>query len=288
MGIYSGDVFAQRKQRAQVARRAVLHRVHLKARCRAAAFSHDDGVLATTHKHLVQLWLAPARRRRELAPFSKLRAFGGATRETTTLRWSRDSKLLAVGSEDFTVRVYTVPHYDERFAESTARHLDSGGDLEDGLNEHDAALVPHKLVPFTLAAHKDTISGAFWCLDGALLSVARDCVAMLWRRGGDDDTLSAAADEPGALLTKAAALRGPKFVLTKKHFLWADANDSERRSVNARVTACDARAPSRVFFPLLDPISTFFFEPSLGERERESIMPKYVCGRRADSFVLLL
>ena len=36
-----------------VARRCVLHRLHLKARCRDVAFSHDDGVLAVTHKRLV-------------------------------------------------------------------------------------------------------------------------------------------------------------------------------------------------------------------------------------------
>ena len=55
----------------------MLHRLHLKARVRDMAFSHDDGVLAVTHKRHCQLWLAPARRRRELAPFTKLQTFGG-------------------------------------------------------------------------------------------------------------------------------------------------------------------------------------------------------------------
>ena len=57
--------------------------------------------------------LAPARRRRELLPFTKVATFGGATGATTCLRWSPDSKRLAVGCEDSTVRVYVVQMYDD-------------------------------------------------------------------------------------------------------------------------------------------------------------------------------
>ena len=197
-----------------VPRRCVLHRLHLKARCRAMAFSHDDGVLAVTHKRLVQLWLAPARRRRELAPFTKLQTFGGATRDATCLRWSRDSTMLACGSDDTTVRVYLVSFYG-----------DDDGDAAS--SDDDAPTV--RVTPYVLAAHRDAVVGAFWGATSAgaaatLVSCARDCVVVFW----DLQT----PDEAGNKSAKLGA----------KHFLWSDANDSELRVSNGALVAVDQNA----------------------------------------------
>ena len=89
-------------------RRVVLHRLHLGGRCADLAFSPDDGLLAVAVKNGVVLWRAPAQRRRDLAPFARLRRFGGFTRNTTCLTWSADASLLACGSEDNSVRVFRM------------------------------------------------------------------------------------------------------------------------------------------------------------------------------------
>ena len=197
-----------------VPRRTVLHRLNLRARCRDAAFSADDGTLAVTHKRLVQLWLAPARRRRELAAFSKLATFGGASGETTCLRWSADSTLLAVGSEDATVRVYSVSHEEE----------EEEGDVPTTEKKK-------KVRAFKLAAHKASIVFAFWAGGGTrLTTVARDCVAAAW-------ALRDVSEHDEAM--RAATDREQVFKLEKKHFLWSDANDGGR-GANATVSAADA------------------------------------------------
>ena len=183
-----------------VPRRVVLHRLNLKARCLDAKISHDDGVLAVTHERLVQLWLAPARRRRELLPFTKIATFGGATGATTCLRWSPDSKRLAVGAEDATIRIYIVEFYE------------GGGSKEKRTKET-------RLRPFKLAAHKDSIVAVLWLSQQAkLLSIAKDCVAAAWdwRENIDEEW------------TKRSAL----WVLEQKHFLWAEGKstlDEEER-----------------------------------------------------------
>lgn len=180
-----------------VPRRVVLHRLNLKSRCRDAAFSHDNGVLAVARKRLVQLWLAPARRRRELAPFTKLQTFGGAHRDTTCIKWSRDSKLLAVGSEDATVRVYIVPFYRQEDEE--------GGE---------------PIKAYKLSAHKDSIVSAFWMSsfsgkEDVLLSCAADCVVGVWR-------LCDVSEHEERM--QLATSRRELFKLEKKHFLWSDAD----------------------------------------------------------------
>lgn len=203
-----------------VPRMVVLHRLNLKARCHDASFSHDDGVLAVTHKRQVQLWLAPARRRRELAPFTKLISFGGASREITCLRWSPDSRYLAAGSDDTTVRVYVVPAY-----------ADTKDDDDD--DEEEVEPTSKRVRAFKLAAHKGPVVSAFW-LSGAetptVLSCAADCVAANWRLcdlSEHDEKMQLASD------------RDKLFKLEHKHFLWSDANDGGR-GVDARLSAADA------------------------------------------------
>lgn len=193
-----------------VERRAVLHRVHLKKRVLDMAFSHDDGVLAATHGRHVQLWRAPARRRRELAPFAKAQTFGGFTRDATCVRWSGDSKLLAVGSADSSVRVFLVQLYDD----SVGRAAESDSDDE---NDEKKLL---KVVPYVLAAHKDAVVACFWGAtspgaDATLLSCARDGVVAFW-------DLTAVVRGAGNRTAK----------LGVKKFLWEDANDGETRKVN--------------------------------------------------------
>lgn len=211
-----------------VPRRVVLHRLHLGNRCHAAAFSHDDGVLAVTQKRLVQLWLAPARRRRELAPFTKLVTFGGSSRETCSLQWAPDSKLLAVGSEDATVRVYVVGFYDDTLPDE---------EEEEDVEELQDNKKKKRVRAYKLAAHKAGVVAVFWVEASSgpslLLSCARDCVAAAWQMRP--------ASELDEVVQDALAIqnRASGFKLAKKHFLWSDANDGGR-GYDARVAAADA------------------------------------------------
>ena len=131
-------------------RRVVLHRLHLGGRCADLTFSPDDGLLAVAAKNGVVLWRAPAQRRRDLAPFARLRRFGGFTRNTTCLTWSADATLLACGSEDNSVRVFRVE-----------------------LDEEE------RIKPYVLAAHKASIVRCFF-VGSTIASCARDCVVAFW------------------------------------------------------------------------------------------------------------
>ena len=131
-------------------RRVVLHRLHLGGRCADLTFSPDDGLLAVAVKNGVVLWRAPAQRRRDLAPFARLRRFGGFTRNTTCLTWSADATLLACGSEDNSVRVFRVE-----------------------LDEDE------RIKPYVLAAHKAAIVRCFF-VGSTIASCARDCVVAFW------------------------------------------------------------------------------------------------------------
>jgi len=51
---------------------------------------------------------APGLQTGDYNPFIMERAFHGATAETTCINWSFDSKLLAVGSKDTTVKIYSL------------------------------------------------------------------------------------------------------------------------------------------------------------------------------------
>ena len=128
----------------------MLHRLHLGGRCADLTFGPDDGLLAVAVKNGVVLWRAPAQRRRDLAPFARLRRFGGFTRNTTCLTWSADAHLLACGSEDNSVRVFRVE-----------------------LDEDE------RIKPYVLAAHKASIVRCFF-VGSTIASCARDCVVAFW------------------------------------------------------------------------------------------------------------
>uniref|UniRef100_A0A7S3NKK6 Small-subunit processome Utp12 domain-containing protein n=1 Tax=Aureoumbra lagunensis TaxID=44058 RepID=A0A7S3NKK6_9STRA len=166
-----------------VERSVVLYRFALKGRCLAAEFSHDDGYLAVTQGRFTGLWLAPARRRRELLPFTKTSTLGGAIGQAVSLAWSPTSKYLAVGSADATIRIYTIEIYNQ--------------------DEGDT-----KTKAFRLAAHKETVNQIFWLPDRQdifLLSCAADAVAASWVWSqGDHDWSS----------------RKKLWALEAKHFLW--------------------------------------------------------------------
>jgi len=139
-------------------RRVVLHRLHLGGRAADLVFSPDDGLLAVAVKNRVQLWRAPARRRRDLAPFARLRQFGGFTRPATCLTWSADASLLACGSQDNSVRVFRIV-------------------LDEDLDEDSI------VKPYILAAHKASIVRCFFA-NNTVVSCARDCVVAFWELEG--------------------------------------------------------------------------------------------------------
>lgn len=57
---------------------------------------------------LVFIFNAPGLQTGDYNPFVMEHAFHGATSDTTCVAWSFDSKLLAVGSKDTTIRIYSV------------------------------------------------------------------------------------------------------------------------------------------------------------------------------------
>lgn len=57
---------------------------------------------------LVFIFNAPGLRTGDYNPFIIEKSFHGATMETTCISWSSDSKLLAVGSKDSIMRIYSL------------------------------------------------------------------------------------------------------------------------------------------------------------------------------------
>lgn len=54
---------------------------------------------------------APGLQTGEYNPFNMERSFHGANAETTCINWSFDSKLLAIGSKDTTIKIYSLKRW---------------------------------------------------------------------------------------------------------------------------------------------------------------------------------
>ncbi|KAJ1450075.1 quinon protein alcohol dehydrogenase-like superfamily [Pelagophyceae sp. CCMP2097] len=200
-----------------VPRKVVLHRLNFGSQVGDAKFSPTDEMVAVAVKRQVEVWRAPARRRRELAPFSKLCSLGGFARDVTCVAWSKDSKLLAAGSEDNTVRVFLVPNA------LTDEDSDDEGEKK-------------AMKPFVLSAHKAPVVGVYWCGPSGsdLLTVARDCVCILWKQNSKVQTTDD-MDE----------MKQRRFKLSAKKFLWGDAKSTDKDSMakqhDARLVAADCK-----------------------------------------------
>lgn len=88
-----------------LARRVVLHRLNLKQRVRAVAFSPDDRYMAFAIGRGVEVWCTPGRRH-QFAPLSLYKRYGGCTDDVTCLARAPDGKHLLIGGKDMTARIH--------------------------------------------------------------------------------------------------------------------------------------------------------------------------------------
>eukprot|EP00946_MAST-07B_sp_MAST-7B-sp1_P003544 g3544.t1 len=146
-------------------RRTVLYRFNLKRPVLDIKFSPCGTFFAATHNTHIQVWRAPGKQR-TFSPFVLHREFTGHFDEATCINWREDSRYFASGSQDMTVRVYS--------------------------------LFPEKklgFVPVTFAGHRDTIVGVFWGLGGTTCySVSRDAAVFEWVFEKDENTALGDAD----------------------------------------------------------------------------------------------
>ncbi|XP_012530275.2 periodic tryptophan protein 2 homolog [Monomorium pharaonis] len=88
--------------------KVILHKYRFKGHPKRVKFSPDGKHFAVCKGGGVFVFNAPGLQTGDYNPFIMERAFHGATAETTCVSWSFDSKLLAVGSKDTTVKIYSL------------------------------------------------------------------------------------------------------------------------------------------------------------------------------------
>ncbi|XP_011146002.1 periodic tryptophan protein 2 homolog isoform X2 [Harpegnathos saltator] len=88
--------------------KVILHKYRLKGHPKRVKFSRDGKHFAVCKGGGVFVFNAPRLQCGDYNPFVMTRAFHESTAETTCLNWSFDSKLLAVGSKDTTVKIYSL------------------------------------------------------------------------------------------------------------------------------------------------------------------------------------
>ncbi|KAF8406971.1 hypothetical protein HHK36_006092 [Tetracentron sinense] len=136
-------------------RRVVLHRISFKKPVFAIKFSPDGALIAIGVGKLLQIWRSPGFRK-EFFPFELVRTFADCDATITALDWSPDSKYVLAGSKDLTVRLFCLKKLS-------------------GFNK-----------PFLFLGHRDSIVGAFFCLDkksnkvSRVYTISRDCSIFSW------------------------------------------------------------------------------------------------------------
>jgi len=86
----------------------VLHRFRFKRKVRQVLFSPNGSHLAVTHGKHVQVWCTPSARRKEFAPLIQHRIYTGQAEDVTCMSWSSDSSVVAAGSRDCSIRIWTL------------------------------------------------------------------------------------------------------------------------------------------------------------------------------------
>ncbi|XP_068986083.1 periodic tryptophan protein 2 homolog [Bombus flavifrons] len=99
----------------------VIHKYRFHQRVRCVKFSPDGKHFAVCKQNNVFVFNAPGLQTAEYNPFIMEHVFHTATDYTTFINWSYDSKLLAVGSRDMTIKIYSLEKY-ENF-----RYINLGG-----------------------------------------------------------------------------------------------------------------------------------------------------------------
>ena len=85
----------------------VLHRFKFSERVGHMTFSPSSSYLAVTHGKHVQVWCTP-RMQKELTPMVLHRTYTGLGDDVTCLAWSPDESVLAAGSRDCSIRIWTL------------------------------------------------------------------------------------------------------------------------------------------------------------------------------------
>lgn len=89
-------------------RGVILHRFKFKRPVRDLQYSPDGQYIAVSHGKHIQVWCAPNHRHKEFAPLTLHRTYTGQADDVLCLTWSSDSTVLAAGSRDGTVRIWTL------------------------------------------------------------------------------------------------------------------------------------------------------------------------------------
>lgn len=146
--------------------RTVIHRHHFRKPVSCVRFSPDGKYFALTKDNAVFVYRTPGQQgRREYTPFALERVITTSYDETTCIEWSSDSRLLAVGSKDMSVRVVALHRM------------------------HNFALV-------TLGSHSDVIVGCFFERDSAdLYTVSRNGQLCVWEANCDLADFKSAANK---------------------------------------------------------------------------------------------
>ncbi|XP_045467818.1 periodic tryptophan protein 2 homolog [Harmonia axyridis] len=103
----------------------VVHSYRFKGKVRCVKFSPDGKHFAVCKENNVFVFKAPGQFSGQYNPFVMERVFHTATDETTCLSWSSDSRLLAVGAKDMTVRVHAMEKYSNFQITAVRNHTDS-------------------------------------------------------------------------------------------------------------------------------------------------------------------
>lgn len=88
--------------------KTILHKLRINREISAIQFSPDGRQFAVAKENLVLVYRSPGAKNKDFNPFGLDRVLKGALDDTTTLSWSSDSKVIAVGAKDNTTRLYPV------------------------------------------------------------------------------------------------------------------------------------------------------------------------------------
>lgn len=135
--------------------RTVIHRHHFRKPVSTVRFSPNGKYFAVAKDNAVFVYRTPGHARRDFTPFALERVLNTAYDAITCVEWSSDSRLLAIGSKDMSVRV-TALHRMKNF----------------GIN--------------TLSSHSDAIVNCFFDKDSAdVFTLGRNAQLCVWEASCD-------------------------------------------------------------------------------------------------------
>ncbi|KAK6626362.1 hypothetical protein RUM43_006673 [Polyplax serrata] len=146
--------------------KTIIYKYRFKRNVPSIKFSPDGKYLAVLKENSVFVFKVPGTFVGEFKGFEMIRVFQHAQGNTTCMDWSSDSKVLAVGSQDMTVRLYTIDN------------------------------VPY-FKAYSLASHKDTIINCFFEKDSLdVSSISCDGTICIWECNIDLEDLEQESSPP--------------------------------------------------------------------------------------------